>query len=359
MVLILCILFCSFFITSIIKRRILIQTSTMAVCMALGILTQGVLLHFLGTSFIKTSVAHLLLAFILALWISYWFSILSSIILGKWKELHYFNPINRFGIGTWVAATSISGILIAKHFPQIEFIAQALAFLNAALWLFYIVISVNALIMIKKTGLTNNVHGILLLTTVSTQSIILMFHTVFEKIPHLFTTGLLTVGFIFYLLSLLLILKRYTASTWSVERDWNNTNCILHGALSISGMASIVSGVANESSQLFLWISTALVFLIVEAIELYRLFRLVKNVGWRKGVGRYDVSQWSRVFTFAMFYTFTVSIPAANQAVSGIQGFVGQVGVWVILVLVFIEVIVVLQHFLQISNDKQSLRRSG
>lgn len=328
----------------------------MAVCMGLGILTQGVLLHFLGTSFIKTSAAHLLLALILALWISFWFSIVLSILLGKWKVLHYANPINRFGIGTWVAATSICGILISKHMSQFEFIVQILAFLNAVLWIFYIIVSVQAMITIIQTGLTHKVHGILLLTTVSTQSIILLFHTVFENIPVLFTMSLLFVSAVFYLLSFLLIIKRYLRSNWSLEEDWNNTNCILHGALSISGMACIVSGVANKSSLSVLWVSTALIFLFVEVIELYRLYRLVKSTGWKSGIGKYDVSQWSRIFTFAMFYTFTASIPSLHKVISVVQTIISQVGIWVILALIMVEVILVLQN---IKHDKLPLENTG
>lgn len=359
MVLILFILFSGCFISYIVKQRVFILTSTMAVVMALGILTQGVLLHFLGINFIKTAAAHLLLAFILALWLSFWVSILFSAISGKWTMLHYSNPVNRFGMGTWVAASSISGILISKHFPQLGLFTEILAYLNTAFWLFYILISMQAFIVIFQKKININVHGILLLTTVSTQSLILLFHTVFESVHFSFTIGLLAAGFSFYGISLFLILKRYLGSAWSIEKDWNNTNCIIHGALSITGMASIVSGIANERSLLVLWIATAMIFLIVEAIEIYRLSRLVRRFGWRDGAGVYDVSQWSRIFTFAMFYTFTASIPAANGMIASIQVIVGQIGIGVILALVIIELTLALQNFIPSNDYEEPLRKSS
>jgi ABC-type thiamin/hydroxymethylpyrimidine transport system permease subunit len=52
----------------------------------------------------------------LALWLSFLFSFIMTIFKGEFKNIHYANPINRFGIGTWVAGTSICGIIVFKQF---------------------------------------------------------------------------------------------------------------------------------------------------------------------------------------------------------------------------------------------------
>lgn len=345
-------------ISYILKHQIYIHTSTMASIMAFGIVLQGVMNLFFGDGFFHTNFAKILITFIVALWVSFWSSIFISLIKRKWKSLHYKNPVNRFGIGTWIAASSICGVLLANHFPIFTPLVRGLSWFNAALWIFYCWISVKAIMTIFRLRIVQ-VHGILLLTTVSTQSLIILFHNVYTNVPKQLTYSLLTVGFCFYILGTFLIVKRYTEHSWSVETDWNNTNCILHGALSISGVASIVSGAFNEQSLFVLWGLTVTIFLIVEGIEIYRLIRLVKESGWKRAVFVYNVSQWSRIFTFSMFYTFTGFLPVQRPIISSIQEVVINVGFWVIIALVLIEIILVLQLMFRQKETKQQLQESA
>jgi hypothetical protein len=141
-------------------------------------------------------------------------------------------------------------------------------------------------------------------------------------------------GVSFYIISALLIIKRYSKlGTWSIRIDWNNTNCILHGALSITGLASLVSHLLTKQSVVMLWICVAIVFLIIEMVELCRLFARIKYDGWKQAIFVYDVSQWSRVFTFAMFYTFTYLSKSFY-----VQNLIIISGIWVILALVLFEI---------------------
>jgi len=50
---------------------------------------------------------------------------------------------------------------------------------------------------------------------------------------------------------------------------------------------------------------------LVEAAELLRLVRRVGQHGLRQGIFTYHVSQWSRNFTFGMFYAFTLAMADA------------------------------------------------
>src|SRR5690625_5162246 len=88
--------------------------------------------------------------------------------------------------------------------------------------------------------------------------------------------------------------------------DWTNTNCIIHGALSITGLAIIVSDSFTPSFVIVLWFVVFILLGIVEMIEVVRAILRIKLYGWNKGVFTYHISQWSRNFTFGMFYAFTL-----------------------------------------------------
>jgi hypothetical protein len=317
-------------------KKVYVHTSTMAAVMSLGIITQGVLYNFFGIN----SYEKILTVINLALWSSFSFSFLMTLFKKRFRELHYSNPINRFGIGTWVAGTSICTILIAKQFMEWSLIAQILACLNFGLWFIYIMICVRAFIDLNHKRQTKNVHGILLLTTVSTQSIVLVMSAVFKHVPMTIDHLFITLGVCFYLISGSIIIKRYIMPTdsWSIETDWNNTNCILHGAISITGLACIKSHSISEHEILFIWIVAAVIFMIVESLEVYRLIKRIKRYGMKKGVLTYDVSQWSRIFTFGMFFTFTFLTVPGHSFLTAIKNLIISIGIWTIPTLLILEV---------------------
>lgn len=354
------ILLCIGIIAFLVYNKIYIHTSTMAVVMALGIITQGVLLNFFGKHFFHGVFGKILTVIDLSLWSSFSVSFLMSFFNKKFSEIHYFRPINRFGIGTWVAGTSICGILIFKQFHEWVLLSIGISYFNFGLWIAYIALCIKAFYDIHGKRLTKNVHGILLLTTVSTQSIVLLISTVFKHIPMFIDVLLITLGIVFYILSSFFIIKRYCSKTdlGSLETEWNNTNCILHGALSITGLASLVSHAADRQEAIIIWFCAAITFFVVECLEGYRLVKRIKAFGLKKGVFIYDVSQWSRVFTFGMFYTFTYINQSNDLYYSLIRKLVILLGIWVILFLVVIEILLFLNHAVQTYKNTHKIQKS-
>src|SRR5699024_3291045 len=87
--------------------------------------------------------------------------------------------------------------------------------------------------------------------------------------------------------------------------NWANTNCIIHGALSITGLAWLtVYPQTSSFIQMFWWLTFILV-IIIEIIEVVRMISRIRHYGLGHGIGIYHVSQWSRNFTFGMFFAFT------------------------------------------------------
>lgn len=316
------------------------DTPAGAIVMACGIFINGAMknIKFLEKNFSSLSAMLLLL-----LWIFIWFSFLKSFLNGTYKELHLKNPIKSFAIGTWVAGTSVTGIAVFQRFQQFKFIAYFLFFLNIAIWVFYLGALIRGYNAIFKNKLQNKVNGVLLISTVSTQSIVVLAGTIFDS-SHLIleSRAFIFLGILFYIFAFVLIIKRYLFNIWNIEDDWYNTNCILHGAMSITGLASVVSTAISGKMILIIWLWVLVWFVIVETIEITRALKRVKKYGFIKGIAVYDVTQWSRIFTFGMLYTFTMrfnlkSAGVSNELLFNIKSFILQSGTWVMVIILLIE----------------------
>jgi hypothetical protein len=153
--------------------------------------------------------------------------------------------------------------------------------------------------------------GIILLTTVATQAVALPAFRLFPEVSIVHGAAAAVMGFgaVCYVVGGALIIRRYVAGpSWRLVTDWDNTNCVLHGALSITGLTAVISGLFGIAALAPFWAVTLAAFVVVEAIEVARLVARIRALGWRQGVFVYDVSQWARNFTFGMFYAFTAAL---------------------------------------------------
>src|SRR5690625_7991126 len=80
-------------------------------------------------------------------------------------------------------------------------------------------------------------------------------------------TTLIGLGFIFYTLSSILIVKRYMLSAWSLVNDWKAPNCIIHGALSIIGSGEVISQTFSYNQMLILWFIFLVPFVFIVFVE--------------------------------------------------------------------------------------------
>ncbi len=197
-------------------------------------------------------------------------------------------------------------------------------------------------------------NGIILLSTVATQAVALMSLRLYPAMPAMqwFAVALMSLGGACYLLGLFLILRRYaTDAGWRLAEDWDNSNCILHGALSITGLTAIVSGTLDTWAVTQLWVCAGIAFILVESIEAARAVARLRALGWRHGILVYDVSQWARNFTFGMFYAFTLAfaerfdIGRHHPVVSELRDQVVGVGPYVVLFFLLAELLLMLLSF--------------
>lgn len=308
-----------------------IEVSSGAIIMAMGIFLLGAIHQFplieqtfkllFGSAFILWII--MLRKFICLLFnVDYFRSI--------WNQ-----PIQSFGLGTWIAATSVMIIIIHQKFPEIMGV-QIVVYINCIAWLIYIIFACLQLKKIIVNRLIEDVHGVILLTTVSTQSIACLLIATFQ-LP---IEWIILLGVLLYFVSISLIMIRFIIKVFNVQ-EWKNTDCIIHGALSITGLAMTLSHAFEIKTLILLWFIVLCLFIIVEIFEILRGILRIKLYGIKKALFTYHTSQWARNFTFGMFYYFTLNlIHYAEGKVNLIfQTHVMNVLGWVVLVLLIVEIV--------------------
>jgi hypothetical protein len=220
--------------------------------------------------------------------------------------------IGSFAIGTWVAASAVVARMAMLAAPDAPWLAKTMFVVGTLVWLWFVPKALRNLARIaRSTASETRPTGIILLTTVAAQAVALPAFRLFpgEAIVRGAAAVVMGLGAACYVVGAVLIIRRYvTGPRWRPVTDGDNTNCVLHGALSITGLTAVISGLFGAGVLAPFWVVTLLVFVIVEAIEIARLISRIRTLGWREGALVYDVSQWARNFTFGMFYAFTAAL---------------------------------------------------
>lgn len=210
--------------------------------------------------------------------------------------------------------------------------------------------------------------GTVLLPTISTQAVVIAASSLFAGRLSSTLVAIIVLGCALYAFGVLMIAWRYVfGGRWSLADDWHNTNCILHGAMSITGLASVQSGGVSAGWILLMWLWSAAMLALVESVETARLVARVQAYGFGRWVFSYHVSQWSRNFTFGMFYAFTLSLgqsPAATLLgeVPGplefIQQLIASYGQYVVLLFLLLEIVLAISRRFSVSYGGASLESS-
>jgi hypothetical protein len=145
-----------------------------------------------------------------------------------------------------VAGTAVVAELVLTGLPQWRSAAAALALVAVLLWLWYLALVARGLWAIIVGRARGGVNGAILLSTVSTQSIVLLGPLLGPRqVPRAAWAVLIILGYLLYLTGLVLIVRHYLRERGLRLADgWDNTNCIGHGALAISGLAAVVRGLS-------------------------------------------------------------------------------------------------------------------
>ncbi|MES1044643.1 hypothetical protein BLX88_02025 [Bacillus obstructivus] len=317
-------------------------TAAGAIVMAIGIFEYDLFHHYFITSFTEYK---WFVWFLIIAWMVISGSFLKSVFNHTFKLLHRQNEIQSFAIGTWIASTSVCSTIMFNRIPEIRVIPEIVISVNGVLWAIFCILCIKNFMKLLKTDSYKQTHGIILLSTVSTQSIVIGLSTIFGTTNNLkmINQGFFYLGILFYFVSLSIIVKRYLATykIMDIKQDWYNTNCVIHGAMSITGLAGITSGIIGGKIIIAIWFWVLVCFFLVESIEIYRAVMRAKYLGFRKGLFQYHVSQWTRNFTFGMFLAFTIKLPVhfLSTSLLVIHKALVKYGVVVVILLLMIEII--------------------
>ena len=327
-------------------KKVPTPTSSGAIIMAIGIFINGAIVHFplLSTEYIR-SLAVILFVLFLFIAISY----ARDAVKGSVYKMHFSHTLGSFAVGTWIAGTSVCGVTLCQRLPEWRPLVQVLVIGNIGLWLYFVSRIVRNFLQLFATESWRNVHGVLLLSTVSTQSLVIVWQAAFGASwgYRLVAPWVIALGVLFYFVSLYLILRRYLDENAGLDLDtgWFNTNCIIHGAMSITGLASAVSGVVPAHLTLLIWLWAIFWFVIVEIVELARTGQRVRRYGFAEGLLVYDPTQWSRNFTFGMLYAFTLNFDLGTNVTADsflllLHHAILHSFAWVVLALLMVEIFV-------------------
>jgi len=345
-------LFCVLFIISEIIRHQFNKkeystTAAGSIVMAVGIFSLGALQKL---PFYTPFIAKLITLELSIIWLY----IIASYLICYFKQhfsIHMNRISNQFSIGTWVAGNATLGILILQEFPSWRMIILILSILTMAIWIWYICLVVNNLSKMNKK--LYNVHiGSILLATVSTQSIVLLFNFVtFDSTPTIVNQILLIFGCMFYIVGLIIIMRHHFHISYRKSIiHWDNTNCIIHGAASITGLAGLMTHTVPIVVIIFIWIWTSCLFFLVEGISVVKIVKRIQKGGLLRGVLKYNISQWTRNFTYGMYYAFSLSLFESKLFNNTFLELVVGYGQYIVLIFFMVETFIFFRN--KLSNQK-------
>lgn len=256
---------------------------------------------------------------IMVIWLFLAGSYLASALHRRFR-MHVRHPLRRFAIGTWVAGTAVLATLCTEALPEAPLVGRVLALIAVALYLPYALLFVHGYANLLRRALTQDADGVILLATVSTQSVVIALHTAFAgSFPLRLALGMIAFDLVFLCTGLVLIALHYRARrSWLLAVEWKNANCIIHGAVSITGLALVLVAPFQPAVLLDLWFVVLVLFTIVEAIELIRMIERERGRGLRLAIFVYDTTQWARNFTYGMFYAFSFALQRQLDAMPAV-----------------------------------------
>lgn len=261
-------------------------------------------------------------------------------------ENHLKDPVNSFTIGTWVAATSI--IVLNIHYFSLRLVMETWVLYSIALIIWFVYLGVvvrNYIVIMRDPTYFNKVQGGILLPSVATQSLVIAGTILFKTdIPVEVELGMVGIGLILYMISIILIILSFTKRTINYTiLNWENTNCIIHGALSSTGFVLCLNNSSLGKWLVYFWLFVSVILFLVEWFEFSRSIIRIKNFGIEKGIFVYHPSQWSRNFTLGMYVNFTNHLPNISLLESA-RTTVVTIGKYIVFILFIVEVLIYMKN---------------
>lgn len=317
-----------------------VSTSDGAIVMAAGIVAIGAMHQF---PLLSETIGPYFVIFMLSLLSWLVFEYAKDGYDRSFYDRHLSDPIKSFAAGTWVAAISVIINVIAIELPELHALAEILFSMNLILAaLFFLMVIRNYFYIFQHPLLLKKAQGVMLHGCISLQSIAVAGNSLFGgQFPPAASFILIFAGLFFYILGISSIYSRYRNS--SILADWDITNTIIYGGLSITGLALSLSGLPLADLAAAVWLTAFIFLLIIESLDITYGFRRLKLLGWKKGLFTYHPAHWARNFTLGMFLTFSISLDLTNSFLDSsswaesLQFGVIEIGKFIVILLFMVE----------------------
>lgn len=328
-----------------------------AIVMATGIIISGALQKFPALASSVGAYATIALLSLL-LWLAAEY--IRDLFYGSFYQRHLSDAIQSFALGTWVAALSVTVVSLTVELPAFRPIAVFLFILAVVLnCAFVFLVILNYYRISANTSCLKEVKGVILLGCVANQSIVTAGSNLYDgSFPIAASLFLICLGTLFYVLGFIALVVSYKGKRFqNLVENWPNTNTLLHGSISITGLAIVSSQLNAPNIAAAIWLTSFSLLIAVEGIDILRALKRLRNLGLRKGLFVYQPSQWSRIFTLGMFLAFSIKLPMKssflkeNSWAALVHQVIIGIGPYLIVILFFIEVLLALSHLFSMQSS--------
>lgn len=229
------------------------------------------------------------------------------------------HPANRLAMGASVTATAILALLLDKSEPLLH---GSIIFLSmvAIFWLIAYLLVIGQWIykfIVNQAKLY--VSQLILLSTIALQMCVLMEGELFHRvIPAWMYQVFILMGCVLYVFGFFAIARYFLFTRFKrILICLSGVSTLLYSAMAMTAMAMLMTGKYPDWMIELAWWWTVLLFVLIEGLELNRLFTRIKLKGFKKALFVYHPSQWLRIFSLTTLYGFASMRLHSNLSFGG------------------------------------------
>lgn len=269
-------------------------------------------------------------------------------------ELYLQKISYELALGTWIVGISLIVLLLNQVDRTLIGFVALLSVIAFSLFAYYLLIIYKWLRTFFGNSVQLQATGLVLIPALSVQAMTLLLSELFhEELPTLVYEIFISFGLVLYLIGLIFLIRYFAfARKNRIVLSWVNENSLIHGVLSLTGIAMINALNFPDWSIYYLWYLTFTVFLTLAVISCLRLSARFKYKKYEDAIGIYHNSQWYRVFSFAAFYTFSISAYEYEYSSDALIAFIASYGQYIVAIVMLFQLFLLMRYISQKESSK-------
>lgn len=252
-------------------------------------------------------------------------------------------------LGTWIVGIALTVLLLNQVDRTLIGFVALLSVIAFSMFAYYVLIVFAWLRANVLKSAQLQATGIVLIPALSIQAMTLLLSELFhEELPSIVYQIIICSGLVMYVIGILSMMRYFLAARkHHIVLSWVNENTLIHGVLSLTGIAMINALNFPDWSIYYLWYITFALFLALAILSCLRLLARFQYKTYNKAVGIYHNSQWFRVFSFAAFYTFSISAYEYEYSDDILISFIASYGQYIVALIMLAQIILLVRYISQ------------